>query len=489
MNYLRMNYKALKFILCFFILIPFWAVFQSCSSPEADRYLNPDSLVALEINKRKVVLLGESPHNNFLQYNSLVNTIKHWVSNCIENKGEESALNLVLEIDSNDASRFDRYVKTNDESVLLEIIERIPTLETLEFFDNLKHLHSYIDSISQKHSRKIILNILGIEQVLDDDFYRKPQNESESWFVNERDRNSSQNLIRYIKTAPQNYRYLVNYGSGHLQKGKVSKNLGFSIPEEQTYGYYLAHYLKEEFGSENVLTIIQDGYHYERFIGTKFEKYNNQKLMIPFAEFPLNNPKTDKYDYIIIRPYFKVISHPISYIFSRLLIEKFHKRALYFGSLMPGFRARTMYYITLSGLYFATGSRFEIYDELRKWGPPDEKFNGLSRIDTREYEDLVYYSFVASDTNRNARDILLSMGFADKDFRYFPAVDSAGFYELWNETKQGPKFINAIGIYWLGYEDEKVIAKKYLVEFSGEDYSEPAKYLQWYRKKFFNSEE
>ena len=50
------------------------------------------------------------------------------------------------------------------------------------------------------------------------------------------------------------------------------------------------------------------------------------------------------------------------------------------------------------------------------------------------------------------------------------------------------KFTNSIGIYWLGYPDEKIKAKEYLVQFSGEDFQEPEKYLQWYRMKYFGYE-
>ncbi len=53
---------------------------------------------------------------------------------------------------------------------------------------------------------------------------------------------------------------------------------------------------------------------------------------------------------------------------------------------------------------------------------------------------------------------------------------------------QRAKFTNSIGIYWFGYPDEKIKAKEYLVKFSGEDFAEPEKYLQWYRMKYYGYE-
>lgn len=51
------------------------------------------------------------------------------------------------------------------------------------------------------------------------------------------------------------------------------------------------------------------------------------------------------------------------------------------------------------------------------------------------------------------------------------------------------KFTNSIGIYWIGYPDEKEKAKKYLMEYSGQDFDEPEKYLQWYRKNILGFDE
>jgi hypothetical protein len=63
-----------------------------------------------------------------------------------------------------------------------------------------------------------------------------------------------------------------------------------------------------------------------------------------------------------------------------------------------------------------------------------------------------------------------------------------GYEKDWQLALPRMKFINCIGIYWVGYPDEKVKAKEYLVKFSGEDFAEPEKYLQWYRMKYYGYE-
>jgi len=39
-----------------------------------------------------------------------------------------------------------------------------------------------------------------------------------------------------------------------------------------------------------------------------------------------------------------------------------------------------------------------------------------------------------------------------------------------------------VGVYWVGYPEEKAKAKQYLVKFSGKELELPAQYLQWLRK-------
>jgi hypothetical protein len=49
-------------------------------------------------------------------------------------------------------------------------------------------------------------------------------------------------------------------------------------------------------------------------------------------------------------------------------------------------------------------------------------------------------------------------------------------------------YLNAIGVYWIGFPDEKEVAKRYLVEFSGQNYPEPESYLKWWRKQYCHAD-
>ena len=66
-------------------------------------------------------------------------------------------------------------------------------------------------------------------------------------------------------------------------------------------------------------------------------------------------------------------------------------------------------------------------------------------------------------------------------------------YENWKKTElpkiyEQMKFTNSIGIYMMGYPDEKIKAKEYLTKFSNKDFNEPQEYLHWYWKEYFGCE-
>jgi hypothetical protein len=52
----------------------------------------------------------------------------------------------------------------------------------------------------------------------------------------------------------------------------------------------------------------------------------------------------------------------------------------------------------------------------------------------------------------------------------------------WKTLSPRIRFLQCLGIYWMGYPAEKEKAKEYLIQFSGQKADSPATYLKWYRK-------
>jgi len=46
------------------------------------------------------------------------------------------------------------------------------------------------------------------------------------------------------------------------------------------------------------------------------------------------------------------------------------------------------------------------------------------------------------------------------------------------------KFLQYIGIYWVGHPDESEEAHAHLVQWTGQELTSPALYLKWYRKTY-----
>jgi hypothetical protein len=59
-----------------------------------------------------------------------------------------------------------------------------------------------------------------------------------------------------MKSHPEE-KILVFYGNAHLIKELIRKDLHTYVIRDSSMGYYLAHYLKNEFGDANVLTVNQ----------------------------------------------------------------------------------------------------------------------------------------------------------------------------------------------------------------------------------------
>lgn len=447
----------------------------SYSIPYGNIHTNPDSIIASEIKNRKIVMIGEPLHHDFLLYNGLINVLYNWLQICENDKSRDFTLNLVLEMDSITAYYIDNYVKTGHDSLLYSIVAPFLYMEDIEFYENLRKAGMEIESVNEKRSSKIVLNILGFEEAgleNDETILRMNQQESERWFVNDRDKNVSIKLIEFIKSHDNSEDYLVYYGALHLLDGYVNKSLGFSIPIEESYGYFLIYYLKQEFSADSVLSFVQSIY--------------TDKVLSDTIKSVENDP--DKF--IVVRhfeePLMYYYPHLFRMVFSSFVIKKLSDRVGVLENCLPGYKATQSYLRYLQGVSFITSERFENSTSLKKWLETDPEFEGLQKIDSKEHCSFIYE--LSKDTkSRNYGNILRDLGFDNEVYTYSER-DTTYWNENWKNINKKAKFINAIGIYWIGYQQEKINAKQYLTDFTGEDHSDPADYLKWYRKKYFGYE-
>jgi len=471
-----------SFLLILILLFCLSANTFSCKTSNKDYCTNPDSVIASEINKKKVVMVGEFTHDDYVWYNALVNVINYWIVECQNDKSQNYILNLVFETDSSSASYINYFVNTGNDSLLRQKIMPFDNLEDCECYYNLRNVKDKIDSLNSKRSNEITINILGFEEYdieTNKDYYGKTQKEAESWFINDRDKNISGRLINFIRNNNENNHYLLEYGDAHLQRGYVRK-----LSYEDSYGYYLAHYLAEEFGDDNVVSFFQGINNDNVFQGTDFENYKNESVLIPMDKFPFENVKKEKNSSYILRPMHNSNPHYFPLIISKYIAERLNEKIQIYEKLLPGYKANQFYAEYLKILRIITGIEFKNCSMISEWLKSNPNFDWLGRFDSKEFSNIIYHLYIDTTFHNSNLWLLSQFGFPDaKQINFM--FDDINWIENWKELSKYAKFINAIGIYWIGYPDEKAEAKKYLVQTSGQDYNEPEKYLQWYRKTIF----
>jgi hypothetical protein len=472
-------------VFCFSSIVLFSIISLYCQNKPDNTNYNPENLIAKEINERKIVIIGEAPHSHPSGYNEVIKILYEWLEECRRTGNNSQTLNLVLEIDDSLASLSNKYLKTGILSSLIDSNITLASYETIEFFTKLRNFSESLDSLKNKYPKSNLkFNVLGFEESVynfNSEFFKKTTSEIQYWFVKDRDSVVSQKFINYF-TKNRNDKYLIYYGLSHLQKGYVNKKMpGFSIKEDSCYGYYLAGYLKKEFGENNVITIAKEMMPPQSLKRIGLDSLINKYYLAESQNLKLLN-NSQKVDYFFLNPYIEVPNHFFGYVYSRKVFEKALEKFTLYEKSKPGTWLYDFVEKKFKELSYSTGNIFNNASEFKVWLNNQKTFD-LSHFDTKEYKDYLYKSF---SNDKNARAILKQLGF-ENNIDDYNSMDTAEWNnKIWPEALKNIKFINAIGIYWAGYPDEKINAREFLKNFSGEDYSEPEKYLQWWRNVYHN---
>jgi hypothetical protein len=313
---------------------------------------------------------------------------------------------------------------------------------------------------------------------------RKTIYEAQYWFVKERDSVVSMKFMDYFKNN-ENDKYLFYYGDGHLQKGLVNKSLqDFVVDKDSCMGYFLADYLKREYGEQNVLTIIKLMISPEILNKLGLDSLRNRKLFTKNVSLKNNYPNYELYDYFFFIPYVDFSEHYFTLVYSRKVFEKALEKLTILDRNSKGTWVYEFGRKFLKKLSYAAGVNFKNVNDLKIWFDKQSSFD-LSHFDSKEYRDNVFKLYSDREDESDQVYILKNLGI-EANYDSLQAMDSSDFNKMWPEALKDIKFINAIGIYWAGYPDEKIRAKEYLKQFSKEDFAEPEKYLQWWRNVYHN---
>jgi len=453
-------------------------------------YTNPNYHVAKELFNRKIVMLGDYGHNQPAPLHRLLNTLYDWLD-ISANKEESHNLTLVLESDTLRCANINGYIKNGNIRTVTDKMKSEFYLENLEFYANLKSFSEKIDSVNQFRKNKIFFEVRGFEQIGDHNIEyvsRKSQKEDELWFVNERDSAIAAGIVNYLKLNPTE-QILIFYGEAHLHSALIDKRaFGMSsLDYKEGFGFFLAHFLKQEFGNHDVLTVATLNFMPKPPRITFLDTASYDDILFKSKLMTSYDIMLGDYDYLISTEDKYINPADAGFVCSNYIFDKMVKNVYANKTYLPGYIAKRYYYWNLGGLYYLTGTQFRNDTELTNW-LNEYKFDGSDWLYSDKLADFLTHLFVMERNKNYMNYIIRSYGIA-----YTLTDSDLASFEKWKENElpdilKHIKFKNSIGIYWFGYPDEKIKAKEYLKEFSGEDFAEPEKYLQWYRKKFWGFE-
>jgi hypothetical protein len=468
-------------------LFIFIIIFVSCAKINKLSDINPELEIAKEINKRKIVILGEQPHRHPSGYNEVIKILYEWLGECRRTKNTNASLNLVLEIHTSWTNQLNEFFETGNLSPFLDTNINLVTLEEVEFYIKLKNFYDSVKYTNKNEGYNIKFKTLGFEEDFNNspDYCKKTMYQVQYWFVKERDSVIVQKFLQYYNDNTTD-NYLFYYGLFHLQKGLVNKNPGgLLVDKDSCMGYCLAGYLKNKLGEENVITIAKIMTSPDKLKELKLDTLINEKFFTDGKDFRVEIFRKPQYDFIFFNPYTDITDHPFNLVFSKKVFEKALEELTKLEKNLPENKIFVLWKTILTKLSYLAGVKFKDSKDLKKWIENQKSFD-ISYFDSNEYRNKLFQIYSNDEENVKAKIFLRQFGF-EKSIEEYNSMDTAEWNnKLWPEAIKNIKIINAIGIFWAGYPDEKIKAKEYLKNINGQDFAEPEKYLQWWRNVYHN---
>lgn len=473
-------------------------------------------------------MLGDAIHGHGYFKRMLISLLNEWIEkieNNPDNKTIPHKLFLCLETDSLtqlisnqviDDGEIDNFLRAKiDEASKYGGWEKY-SVDNIEYLFDLREIKQRIEKLNKTlNADQIDLRIVGIESVppfdfstafqMGDEKYRK---ELFQWFATERDKKVSDNLER-LMNINKGYKAILFYGTAHLIRKYVDKSpWAFSTRQEPLFGYFLAHYLDEYFGRDQVEVYYTDKVHGTSGVNTdiinEFEKniehhdYHIPCDVIPDFPFPIyfvNNKAflesiiklTDKYveginneDRILFiqqaRLFYSHVKRSYLY-FEKSNKEKIDSLASYpSGSKSNDFK---FIYKTTRRIGLELINKFDVMkniENMESWIKMTESF----------YDAALYQKMLKTIIYNLPRDTTAEIFYSNlsKSYNYNPLSQ----FEI-NQIKRRIdllKIYYVVSTMWINTEEENEDVIKYLQKITGLQYKNAKDWNNWWRKKYFD---
>ncbi len=439
-------------------------------------YKNPERFIARKVLDGKIVMLADAAHHYYNVYHSLLKVLYEVAEEVSPVQITPTKLSIILEMSHEDAEDLEFYVTGGTLDKLIERLTPYLFYEDMEFYSNFRTFYEY----SVKKSN-LIIDIVGFEPMNSEpspEIIKATYQQIDSAFM-VRDSILSMRIIKYIDDNPDR-KMLIFYGSGHLLKGLTSKPSNYGTCGE-CLGYFMADYLKRNYGDKNVLTFNQKWLPPEYFQGTNLSEAEFSDIVVPAESIDFSKLQyTNQYDYFVLwnKTIDNSLPHRFDLIFSRRSAEKYCESLRTYDSTGQNDNTKVYYNSLIYFLNLITCNDFKDPVDVAEW----KGLSGYLGIDVMR-SDCFKQRIFEIYAHSKSKKLLVLFGFKPGDIEIGETTDTLRrFDEIWNSNLEQMIFLNQIGVMWLGYPDEQKLAKEYLIQYSGKDFDDPSDYFAWFRE-------
>lgn len=494
MNNAKSSGIIIKKILLLFFILTSCVISQTL---ERKYFTNPNSFIVNELAHKKIIMLGDFSHGNALPFKSMITLLDEWINKVKSHKSKDLNIALILEADSEIIYYLREYLSTGNWKPFIDYWLPFNTLEWCEFCADLRSIKLKIEEQNAFRGREdqIKFEIFGGET---DNVFNNPKHLGNSkedgfkFFINKRDSLTAENIIRYLERN-KTQKALLFYGNAHLINNYVKKDVGRDnqfkvLTDSERKGYYLVHYLKEKYGDDSVLSINQLIVPDHLMENTPFAAAKDSNIFVLQQNIPWNNADQNKYDSYILHHEMITSNHLMSNVFSIKVIKADIKKMIFLEKYLPGELAKNYFNRAKESLELLTGLN---YDSVSRWQGwiENNHYDGVSRLDSKEFEQELYDTYYRNPNDDKIKMKLYSLGFGQA-ITGKEMMSKSLWEKEWKSNLNNIKFINAIGLIWVGTDEEKLNAKNYLDSIikekqAGEN-SEQQSYLRFFRNYYMN---
>ncbi|MHB8339508.1 MAG: hypothetical protein ACYDEE_18995 [Ignavibacteriaceae bacterium] len=472
------------------LLIIIFTTSISCGVKNQKYHTHPNAYIINQLAHEKIVMLADFSHGYALPYKSLISLLNKWIDKVKSGECKDYNLSLILEADTQEVSNLKKFLLNGNYGSLLKFWLPYNTMEWLEFCADLREIDMKINKLNEdkNFTHKIHFDLSGGETYNVFDSPKKYQSskiEGIKFFVNLRDSLASQNIITYLDKN-KNRKAIIFYGGSHLIKNYVHKNVGGVLPDSETKGYYLAHYLKERYGENSVLSINQSPFSKQMLGNSLFPSAMDSDIFVYSNDIQLKKIQPQNYDGFIIRHEKLVQSHDLRNIFSVNIIKADIERMRNIKNHLSSDLAGRYYNEAEESLELLTGQKFNQINEWENWIKKND-YDGIARLDSKEFENYIFDNYYGNPTDNKIKLELYKLGF-EPTIMGKQLIPKSEWVKVWKDVLPQIKYLNAVGLLWVGTSEEKQEAKRFLLTvvrgFNHGQKFEPQDYLKLYRKYY-----